>query len=221
MRAVERCVRSLSTLHTLTLHILSGGRRLPGRSPDNASDSSDCSIRRTGRPEGSAVGRGPARRRRQGAAASGGVSAAERRRAVRHGVPGRRAGAARGACALRAREGRSGGPGKAGGSPADEPPVMGRARARHRAQGTGEDPAACSRIRGPDAVFGDRPYGTTTTGRWARRASRPATDPKIRPTMPWVEPTTIASAEYSWPTSSSSWQMSPPRSTRIHGTSAR
>ena len=66
-----------------------------------------------------------------------------------------------------------------------------------------------------------RPYGMTTTGRCARRASRPATEPKIRPTIPWVEPTTIASAEYSRPTSSSSWQMSPPRSTSTHGTSER
>lgn len=64
-------------------------------------------------------------------------------------------------------------------------------------------------------------HGMTTTGRWARLANRPATDPKMRPTMPWVEPTTIASASYSRPTSSSSWQMSPPRSTRIQGTSAR
>jgi hypothetical protein len=46
--------------------------------------------------------------------------------------------------------------------------------------------------------------GITMTGRCARLARRPATEPKIRPTKPCVEPTTIASASYSSPTSSNS-----------------
>lgn len=61
-----------------------------------------------------------------------------------------------------------------------------------------------SRPPKPYAGAGGTRYGMTTTGRCARRASRPATEPKMRPTRPCVEPTTMASAAYSRPTSSSS-----------------